>query len=58
MLISDILNICSISRQSQLDASLATYRLALEGCKDQREMQLICLHELGQFTCPIMWIYF
>ena len=33
--------------KSELDECLATYNQALIECGDQREIQLICLHEIG-----------
>ncbi|ELU08384.1 hypothetical protein CAPTEDRAFT_138118 [Capitella teleta] len=42
--------------QSQADEALATYNIALEACASQRETQLICHHEIGNYLCSIIFI--
>lgn len=34
--------------ESRLDEGLTTYRDALKACDGQREIQLICYHEIGK----------
>ncbi len=41
--------------QSELDACLSTYNQALVASGDQREIQLICLHEIGDYASEILF---